>query len=381
MAAAVGDEVGDRADLDAVALGEGDEVGEAGHRPVLVHDLADHAGGVEAGEAGDVDRRLGMAGADQHAAVAGAQREDVAGRGDVLRPRARVDGDGDGAGAVVGGDAGGHALARLDRDGEGGLVARGVGLRHQRQAERVEPLAGQREADQAAAVGGHEVDRVGRRHLGGDDEVALVLAILVVDEDEHPAVAGVVDDLLDRGDRVGIVVRRERGHAAIRSVRRAGYRRAGGKARAGCAGGDGRARLAAVQTVFSPLHARHAGNVELNSGAIVPAFELPRRAEMVRARVAEVGLGAIVPPEEHDLATARRVHAVDYIEFLPRAWPMWAAAGREGSAMPFVWPVPGLRADRPPEDIDGLLGFYTMDAGATFVEGPGRRSRRATTWR
>ena len=66
-----------------------------------------------------------------------------------------------------------------------------------------------------------------------------------------------------------------------------------------------------MQTVFSPLHARHAGNVELNSGAIVPAFELPRRAEMVRARVAEVGLGAIVPPEEHDLATARRVHAVD----------------------------------------------------------------------
>ena len=52
------------------------------------------------------------------------KREDVAGRGDVLGARARVDGDGDGAGAVVGGDAGGHALARLDRDGEGGLVAR-----------------------------------------------------------------------------------------------------------------------------------------------------------------------------------------------------------------------------------------------------------------
>jgi acetoin utilization deacetylase AcuC-like enzyme len=37
--------------------------------------------------------------------------------------------------------------------------------------------------------------------------------------------------------------------------------------------------------------------------------------------------------------------------------------------MPFVWPVPGLRADVPPEDIDGLLGFYSMDAGATFVRG------------
>ena len=34
--------------------------------------------GIEPGEPGDVDRRLGMAGADQHAAVAGDQREDVA---------------------------------------------------------------------------------------------------------------------------------------------------------------------------------------------------------------------------------------------------------------------------------------------------------------
>jgi len=124
-----------------------------------------------------------------------------------------------------------------------------------------------------------------------------------------------------------------------------------------------------MQTVFSPLHARHAGNVELNSGAIVPAFELPRRAEIVRARVEEVGLGPIVPPAEHDLATARRVHAAAYLDFLPRAWPLWAAAGREGTAMPFVWPVPGLRADVAPTDVDGLLGFYSMDAGATFVEG------------
>ena len=68
----------------------------------------------------------------------------------------------------------------------------------------VEPLAGHREADEAAAVGGHEVDGDGRRHLGRDDEVALVLAVLVVDKEEHPPVAGVVDDLVDRGDRVGI---------------------------------------------------------------------------------------------------------------------------------------------------------------------------------
>jgi hypothetical protein len=57
--------------------------------------------------------------------------------------------------------------------------------------------AGERQADQAAPVGGHEVDRIGRHHLRGDDQVAFVLAVLVVDQDEHPAVAGFLDDLLD----------------------------------------------------------------------------------------------------------------------------------------------------------------------------------------
>ncbi|TPE50493.1 histone deacetylase family protein [Amaricoccus solimangrovi] len=124
-----------------------------------------------------------------------------------------------------------------------------------------------------------------------------------------------------------------------------------------------------MRTIYSPRHAGHAGNVELNSGAIVPAFELPRRAEIIRDRVREVGLGPIEAPREFDLSVAARVHDRGYLDFLPRAWPMWAAEGRGGTAMPFVFPVPGLRRDRPPEDIDGLLGFYAFDAGATFVEG------------
>ena len=66
--------------------------------------------GIEAGEPGDVDRRLGMAGADQHAAVARDQREDVAGRDDMLAALGGVDRDRDGARAVGGGDAGGDAL-------------------------------------------------------------------------------------------------------------------------------------------------------------------------------------------------------------------------------------------------------------------------------
>lgn len=124
-----------------------------------------------------------------------------------------------------------------------------------------------------------------------------------------------------------------------------------------------------MKTIFSPLHAGHAGNVELVAGAIVPAFEKPARAEMIRARVESEKLGPILPPREHDLAAARRVHAADFIDFLPTVWPQWVASGRSGTAMPFTWPTRGLRGDVRPQAIDALLGYYSFDGGANFVEG------------
>ncbi len=122
-------------------------------------------------------------------------------------------------------------------------------------------------------------------------------------------------------------------------------------------------------TVYSPRHAGHAGNVELNSGEIVPAYELPERVEMIRARIEEVGLGPIRPPDAHGLDIAARLHDPAYLAFLRDAWALWTAEGRGGSALPFVWPARGQRTDAPPRHIDGLLGYYSYDAGAGFVEG------------
>ena len=45
-----------------------------------------------------------------------------------------------------------------------------------------------------------EVDLLRRDELGGEDEVALVLAVLVVDQDDHLAGAQVGDDVGDRAD-------------------------------------------------------------------------------------------------------------------------------------------------------------------------------------
>ncbi|MNI71200.1 hypothetical protein D3C73_1270610 [compost metagenome] len=46
----------------------------------------------------------------------------------------------------------------------------------------------------------HEIDLIRRRELGRNDDVALVLPVLGVDQDVGPPVAGVLDDVLDRAD-------------------------------------------------------------------------------------------------------------------------------------------------------------------------------------
>jgi hypothetical protein len=210
-AAAIGDQVGDGADLQAMELGEGHEVRQPRHGAVVLHDLADHAGRVQARHAADVDRGLRMACADQDAAVLGDQGEDVARRNHIVGILRGIYRDRDGVGPVVGGDAGGDPLAGLDGDGERRAVARLVVGGHRRQAQLARAVGGDRQADQAAGVLGHEVDLLGRGELGRDDDVALVLPVLGVHQDVGPPVAGVLDDVLDRADGRGRGLRIGRG--------------------------------------------------------------------------------------------------------------------------------------------------------------------------
>lgn len=122
-------------------------------------------------------------------------------------------------------------------------------------------------------------------------------------------------------------------------------------------------------TIYSDRHRLHHGTAELIDGQMMPCFEKPQRAEMVLARVREVGLGEVMEPRVFGLDPVRRVHDAGFVDFLATAWADWAAQGRSNDALPLVWPVPGLRHDRVPENIDGRLGFYSMDAGVPITAG------------
>ncbi|MCY1279753.1 hypothetical protein D9M69_553830 [compost metagenome] len=138
-----------------------------------------------------------MAGTGQHTARLGHQREDVAGADDVVGLGTLGGGHLHGACAVGGGDAGGHAFGGFDGHGELGAEAGAVARRHQRQLQQLAALAGHRHADQATGEAGHEVDVLGLHALGGHDQVAFVLAILVIHEDDHLALADVFDQFFD----------------------------------------------------------------------------------------------------------------------------------------------------------------------------------------
>ena len=116
-------------------------------------------------------------------------------------PEFGVDRDLDRVGAVVGRDPGADPAGRLDRDREGGLQRRLVLRRHQVEAELAAALRGQRQADQPARLLGHEVDRLRRRELRRHHQVALVLAVFAVADDDHPAAADLFDRLLDGRER------------------------------------------------------------------------------------------------------------------------------------------------------------------------------------
>ncbi len=201
---AVADQVGHRDHRDVVLGGEAGELGHPRHGAVLVHDLADDARRLEPGQDREVDRGLGLAGALQDAPFGRPQREDVARAQEVVGAGGRVDRGPDGRGAVGRRDAGRDLAAGLDRDGEGGREGRGVLLDHQGQAQRVAALGGHRQADQPAAARGHEVDRFRSDPLGGDRQVPLVLALLVVDDDHEAAGLEGADRLLDRGEGRGV---------------------------------------------------------------------------------------------------------------------------------------------------------------------------------
>jgi len=123
-----------------------------------------------------------------------------------------------------------------------------------------------------------------------------------------------------------------------------------------------------MKVVHSPLHARHDGGVELYRGSLVPLFEMPARAEMIRAALEAAGHEVVAPRDVPD-SRLLRIHDREFVEFLRGVHARWIAEGREGHVLPSGFPARGLRRDRRPTGISGQLGWYAFDASTPIVAG------------
>jgi acetoin utilization deacetylase AcuC-like enzyme len=107
----------------------------------------------------------------------------------------------------------------------------------------------------------------------------------------------------------------------------------------------------------------HAPERELHNGGFVPFAESPARAEAIRA-----ALGAAEPARDHGEAPLRAVHGEAYLGFLKSAHDDWRAAGREGDAGGYAWPIV-RRRPLDLERIDARLGQYSFDGSSPIAAG------------
>ena len=98
---------------------------------------------------------------------------------------------------IVRRDAGRHAFCGFDRHGEIGRVRGTVDAHHQRQAQLSATISRQRETDQPARVARHEVHILGAHRIRGHDQIAFVLAILVIHDHDHAAGTDVRENFID----------------------------------------------------------------------------------------------------------------------------------------------------------------------------------------
>jgi hypothetical protein len=101
-------------DAQVVFLRELEQLRQAHHRAVLVHDLDDHARGIEARETREIHRSFGLARANEHAPIARAQRKRMAGLEEVGRLGAGIEHRLNRGRPILGGDPRGGAMARFD---------------------------------------------------------------------------------------------------------------------------------------------------------------------------------------------------------------------------------------------------------------------------
>lgn len=199
--AAVGDEIFDGDDFEAVLLGVRFEAAiEAEHFAVVADDFDADSDGFCVAEVAEIDGCFGVSGSAEDSAFFGAEDKHVSGSHEVTGEGSWVAEDFDGFGSVGRADSGGCAFDGVNGFGHCGSEAGSVGLGHHGDAELVESFFGDADEGDAAAFFDHEVHIGGGDFFAKHDEIAFVFSGWIIDDNDHFSGFEVLECFLDRGD-------------------------------------------------------------------------------------------------------------------------------------------------------------------------------------
>ena len=118
-----------------------------------------------------------------------------------------------------------------------------------------------------------------------------------------------------------------------------------------------------MRCFFDGRQRAHAPISEFYNGRLHPAAECLERVEAILSAI-----GPTDTPADHGIEPIARLHSADYLAFLQSAFADWQAAGRDGDAFPYTFPVVGRRPlglNR----IDARLGQFAFDTSTPIAAG------------
>ncbi|MDP9414127.1 MAG: histone deacetylase family protein [Pseudomonadota bacterium] len=118
-----------------------------------------------------------------------------------------------------------------------------------------------------------------------------------------------------------------------------------------------------MRSFWDPRQLAHAPSIEMHNGRIEACAETPARARAILDAV-----GPTEVPRDQGEGPLLRVHPQAYLDFVKSAHTDWLAAGREGDALPYTFPV-ARRRQISLDRIDARLGRYSYDTCTPITEG------------
>ena len=195
---AIIDEVVDRDNLEVKLLRHFLKLRHASHGAVFVHDFDQGGRRAQARQLCQVYSRFSMACATEYALFLGVQGRNMPRPAEVAGLGIRVRKGENRRRTVVSGYTRGAAFNFIDHDGKRRSQNRGILGGLPREVQFMAALDRERCAKHATTFVEHEVHLFRRNLFGGDDKVAFVFAVFVIDHNQKLAVLKIFDGLFNR---------------------------------------------------------------------------------------------------------------------------------------------------------------------------------------